>query len=230
MNPPGTALDRVVADPRNDYRSPFFMRNIFASAAILASAATLVAATPALPQMAWEVDPTHTEVTFSVRHFFTPVSGKFDAFDIELMYDAEDVSNSSVKAVIPVASIDTNNEDRDGHLTSPDFFNAGEFPRITFESTAVRRISETELVATGDLTIRDVTRQVELPITILGIQEIPAEMQEMLGGSRRVASFEATLEIDRNDFGVGTGQWAADTVIGKNVEITLAVEAHDRGM
>lgn len=206
------------------------MRNVFAAAAVLATSATLIAATPAAAPMEWEVDASHTEVTFSVRHFFTPVTGKFDAFDIELVYDDEDVSNSSVTAVIPVASIDTNNEDRDEHLASPDFFAAGQYPRISFESTAVRRISETELVATGDLTIRDVTRQVELPITVLGIQEIPAEMQQMLGGSKRVASFEATLEIDRNDFGVGTGQWAADTVIGKNVEITLAIEAHDRGM
>jgi len=202
------------------------MRNIFTTAAVMATAATLVAATPVSVPEVWNVDNSHTEVTFEVRHFFTPVSGKFDAFDIEIVYDAEDVSNSSVKAVIPVASIDTNNEGRDEHLTSADFFGAGEFPRITFESTAVRRVAENQLIATGNLTIKDVTREVELPITLLGVQEIPAEMQEMLGGVARVAAFEANLEIDRNDFGVGTGQWAADTVIGKNVSIRIAVEAN----
>jgi len=202
------------------------MRN-FITVAALAVAATAFA-TPTAAQT-WEVDDSHTEVTFEVRHFFTPVSGKFDAFDIELVYDAEDLSASSVKAVIPISSIDTNNSDRDEHLNSPDFFNAGEFPRITFESTSVRRVSETELIATGNLTIKDVTREVEMPITILGVQEIPAEMQGMLGGSQRVASFQAELEIDRNDFNVGTGQWAADAVVGKNVAIKLAVEAHDRG-
>lgn len=206
------------------------MRNVLSTAAILATTATLVAATPADAPEEWNVDNAHTEVTFEVRHFFTPVSGKFDAFDIDIVYDAEDASNSTVKAVIPIASIDTNNEGRDEHLVSPDFFSAGEFPRITFESTSVRAVAENQLIATGDLTIKDVTRQVELPITLLGVKEIPAEMQAMLGGVARVAAFEALLEIDRNDFNVGTGQWAADTVIGKTVSIRIAVEANQPAM
>ncbi|MDT8368573.1 MAG: YceI family protein [Longimicrobiales bacterium] len=202
------------------------MRTLLSIAATLTTAATLVAATPRNVPEEWNVDPAHTEVTFSVRHFFTPVTGKFETFDIDLVYDAEDVSNSSVRVVIPVSSVETNNDRRDEHLVSPDFFNAGAHPRITFESTSVRRVSENELIATGDLTIKDVTRQVELPITLLGVQEIPAEMQQMLGGVTRVAAFEAVLEIDRNDFGVGTGQWAADAVVGKAVSIRIAVEAN----
>jgi polyisoprenoid-binding protein YceI len=204
------------------------MRNVLTTAAVLATSAALVAATPVQAPEEWNVDAAHTEVTFEVRHFFTPVSGKFDEFDIDLVYDAEDVSNSSVRASIPVGSIDTNNEGRDEHLESPDFFGAADYPRITFESTAVRRISESELIATGDLTIKDVTREVELPITLLGVKEIPAEMQAMLGGVDRVAAFEARLEIDRNDFGVGTGQWAADAVVGTNVSIRIAVEANQQ--
>lgn len=206
------------------------MRNVLTTAAVLATSATLVAATPAIAPEVWNVDNSHSEVTFEVRHFFTPVSGKFDAFDIDIVYDAEDVSNSTVRAVIPVASIDTNNEGRDEHLVSPDFFGAGEFPRITFESTSVRGVTETEFIATGNLTIKDVTREVDLPVTLLGVKDIPAEMQAMLGGIGRVAAFEAELEIDRNDFGVGTGQWAADTVIGKTVSIRIAVEANQPAM
>lgn len=202
------------------------MRTLLNLATVTVASTALIAATPATTPEPWNVDNAHTEVTFEVRHFFTPVSGKFDEFDIELVYDAEDVSNSSVRAVIPVASIDTNNERRDEHLESPDFFDAPTYPNITFESTSVRRVAENQLIATGELTIRDVTRQVELPITMLGVKEIPAEMQEMLGGVGRVAGFEATLEIDRNDFGVGSGQWAADAVVGKNVSIRLAVEAN----
>ncbi|HKK94689.1 MAG TPA: YceI family protein [Longimicrobiales bacterium] len=202
------------------------MRNLLNIATVIVAAAALVAATPATTPEPWNVDAAHTEVTFEVRHFFTPVSGRFDDFDIELVYDAEDVSNSSVRAVIPVASIDTNNERRDEHLESPDFFDAPAYPNITFESTSIRRVTDNELIATGQLTIRDVTREVELPITMLGVKEIPAEMQEMLGGVGRVAAFQATLEIDRNDFGVGSGQWATDAVVGKNVSIRLAVEAN----
>jgi len=201
------------------------MHNVLGIAA--AAAAISLMAQPVSAQT-WEVDKAHTEITFEVRHFFTPTSGKFDEFDIDLVYDADDLGASSVSAVIPIASIDTNNESRDEHLNSPDFFSAGEFPRMSFESTSIRRVSDDQLIATGNLTIRDVTREVEMPITILGVKEIPAEMQEMMGGAKRVASFEAVLDIDRNDFGVGTGQWAADAVVGKTVSIRLLVEAHDR--
>lgn len=201
------------------------MHNVLGIAA--AAAAISLMAQPVSAQT-WEVDKAHTEITFEVRHFFTPTSGKFDEFDIDLVYDADDLGASSVSAVIPIASIDTNNESRDEHLNSPDFFSAGEFPRMSFESTSIRRVSDDQLIATGNLTIRDVTHEVEMPITILGVKEIPAEMQEMMGGAKRVASFEAVLDIDRNDFGVGTGQWAADAVVGKTVSIRLLVEAHDR--
>jgi len=202
------------------------MRNLLDIATATVAATALIAATPATSPEPWNVDSAHTEVTFEVRHFFTPVSGKFDEFEIDLVYDAEDASNSTVSAVIPVGSIDTNNESRDEHLESPDFFDAPTYPNITFESTSVRRVAENQLIATGDLTIKDVTREVELPITMLGMKDIPAEMQEMLGGIGRVAAFEGTLEIDRNDFGVGTGQWAADAVVGTTVSIRLAVEAN----
>ena len=190
----------------------------------LAAAGLTLAATPA-PEV-WNVDNAHTAVTFQVRHFFTPTKGAFKDFDVELVYDAANVSNSSVNAVIRVASVDTENERRDGHLLSGDFFEAEQYPVITFNSTSVRRVSPTELVATGDLTIKDVTRQVELPITLLGVQEIPAEMQEMLGGVTRVASFSADLTLDRRDFGVGVGSWAETAVVGSDVKINISLEAN----
>lgn len=202
------------------------MRRILMTAAIAASATTMIAATPQeeAPEE-WNVDNSHTEVTFSVRHFFTPVTGKFDDFNVELIYDAEDASNSSVSATIPVASIDTNNGDRDDHLRSDDFFGVSAHPNITFESTAVRRVNETELIATGNLTIKGVTREVQMPITILGVQELEAAMAQQMGVSK-VASFQTTLEINRNDFNVGTGSWAAATVIGRDVTITISLEAN----
>ena len=170
----------------------------------------------------------HTTVGFSVKHFFTPVEGQFDDFEIDLTYDAENPSASDVSAKLAVASVNTNNERRDNHLRTPDFFEAEAHPAITFVSTSVRDAGSGSLVATGDLTIKGVTRQAEMPITLLGIQDIPAEMQEMLGGAKRVASFEGGLSIDRGDFGVGTGSWAAPLVVGATVDISIAVEAHLR--
>lgn len=194
----------------------------------LAAAALSVAATPAVAPMDWAVDEAHTTVGFSVKHFFTPVDGQFDDFEIELQYDPETPSQSSVSARIAVASVNTNNERRDGHLMSADFFEAEAHPWITFESTTVRAEGVDRLVATGDLTIKGITRQVEMPITLLGIQDIPADMRDMLGGAQRIASFEAGLTIDRGDFDVGTGSWAATLVVGGQVDIDIAVEAHLR--
>ncbi len=206
------------------------MRKMLMMVALAASSTAMIAATPqAEAPEEWNVDKAHTEVTFSVRHFFTPVTGKFDDFDVSLVYDAENVGNSKVTATIPVASIDTNNENRDEHLRSDDFFGVGTYPNITFESTAVRRVSATELVATGNLTIKGVTREVQLPITILGVQELEGAMAQQMGVSK-VASFKTTLEINRNDFTVGTGNWAAATVIGRDVTIEIAVEANQPAM
>lgn len=174
----------------------------------------------------WNVDGAHSAVTFSVRHFFTPVQGQFDQLEAQLAYDPAAPENSSVRVRIPVASINTSNESRDGHLKSADFFEAETYPDITFVSEGVTKVSDTELLVHGSLTIKDQTRKVDLPVTVLGITDLAPEMQEMFGGIKQVASFEAKLTLDRRDFGVGVGNWAATAVVGKDVEITIAVEAN----
>lgn len=178
--------------------------------------------------MDWTVDEDHTEINFTTKHFFTPVTGTFGSYDVQLDYDAERPEQSSVAVTIDVASVDTGNQRRDDHLRTGDWFDAERWPEITFRSTSVRRVADDRLVATGDLTIRGVTKQIELPIEILGVQEIPAEMQEMLMGAKRVASFHSTLTIDRGEFGVGTGSWAQTMIVAGDVEIDIALEAADR--
>ncbi len=192
---------------------------------IAALGLSTLAATPLDAPTIWEVDENHTEVTFAVKHFFTPVTGKFKSFDVELRYDPEDPAASSVEVAVDVASIDTENDRRDNHLRSGDFFEAESHPRMTFRSTSVRPTGERTLVATGPLTIKGVTREVELPIEILGIQEIPEEMRPMVGGASQVASFRAATTLDRRDFGVGVGDWAATLVVGKDVDVEIVVEA-----
>jgi polyisoprenoid-binding protein YceI len=194
------------------------------SGATLALATLTIAAGPT--PMKWNVDVPHTGIEFSVNHFFTPVSGKFDDYQIDLTFDRENPANSSVEVRIDVQSINTGNERRDNHLLSGDFFEAEKYPHITFRSEEVRAQGENELIARGPLTIKDKTHQVELPIRILGIKDIPAEMREMLGGVEQVASFQTELEIDRSDYGVGVGSWAAALVVGHEVGIEIAVEAN----
>ncbi|MFQ5526950.1 MAG: YceI family protein [Thermoanaerobaculia bacterium] len=174
----------------------------------------------------WSSDAAHTEINFSVDHFFTPVTGSFADYEIELDYDAENPELSTVEARIEVASVSTGNEKRDNHLRSGDWFEAEKHPYITFKSTSVRQVSDNQLIARGPLTIKGTSQQVELPITLLGRQMIPEPMQAMIG-AKEVASFEATTSIDRGDFGVGVGNWATTMVVGGEVDIEILLEAHN---
>jgi polyisoprenoid-binding protein YceI len=196
------------------------------SALALIALFSSAAASPATAPVAWNVDDAHTEINFTVTHFFTPVTGSFQDFDIDLVFDAEEISNSHVAVKIDVASIDTGKEKRDNHLLSADFFDAEAHPYITFESQDFRAAANGEFVAVGDLTIKGVSREVELPLRVLGVTQIPTEMQEMLGGVTEVVSFAGGTTIDRGDYGVGTGSWAATLVVGGDVDIDIALEAN----
>lgn len=197
-------------------------RTLLAGALLLAAVATSAAAQQG---PAWNVDRSHSAVTFSVRHFFTPVKGQFDQFEAELAFDPAAPENSSVRVTIPVAGINTSNERRDNHLRSADFFEAEKYPNITFVSERVTKVSDTELVLRGPLTIKDKTLTIDLPVTILGVMDMP-EGSRRPGGPTEIAGFEAKLTLDRLDYGVGVGNWAATAVVGKDVEIVIAVEAN----
>ncbi|TVR61835.1 MAG: polyisoprenoid-binding protein [Gemmatimonadales bacterium] len=192
------------------------------------TATALLVAVPAGAQTAWNVDSAHTEVNFKVNHFFTPVSGTFHEYEIDLNYDPENPAASSVDVRISVASVDTGNSDRDEHLRSEDFFEADAHPYMTFRSTSVRDLGNGSLMATGPLTMKGITQEVELPIRVLGMQELDADMQQMLGGVQRVAGFSAETRLRRQDFGVGVGSWAATLVVGGNVDVEILLEANQR--
>lgn len=173
----------------------------------------------------WNVDGSHTEVNFSVSHFFTPVTGRFEDFDVKLNYDQENPEKSRIEAKIKVASINTGNEQRDEHLRSADWFDAAKYPYMTFKSTSVRQQGDT-LIARGDLTIKGQTQEVEMPISLLGVRQIPEQMRPMLGGADEVASFKAATSLSRGDYGVGVGNWAATMVVGGEVGVEILLEAH----
>jgi polyisoprenoid-binding protein YceI len=198
--------------------------NKLISGGAFALASLTIAAGPAPNE--WNVDVPHTGIEFTVNHFFTPITGEFDNYEVNLVFDREDPANSSVEVRIDVQSVNTGNEKRDKHLQSTDFFDAEQYRWITFRSEQVVAASGNTLLVRGPLTIRDETHMVELPITVLGVKDIPAEMQDMLGGVQEVASFQTQLDIDRGDYGVGSGSWAAAAVVGHDVGINIAVEAN----
>jgi polyisoprenoid-binding protein YceI len=168
----------------------------------------------------WTIDKTHSNVDFQVKHLMiSNVRGHFRDFDATLLIDEAQPANSSVSAAIDVASIDTNEPDRDAHLRSDDFFNAERFPRITFQSRRVDSEDGRRFTIEGDLTIRNITREV----TLQG--ELEGRVQDPWGKER--AAFTARTEISRREFGVRWNQ-ALETggvVVSDTVKISLYVEA-----
>ena len=172
-----------------------------------------------MPATQWQIDKAHSKLSFKVTHFFTPVTGQFTEYSSDIYFDPNNLAESSINAEIQVSSIDTDNQRRDGHLQSADFFNAEEYPTITFTSEEiVKREGENNYAAIGTLTIKDVSQEIELPFTLLGIQDHP--MRE----NTRLAGIEFNHTINRNDYNVGTGDWVATAVVGGEVEITGTLE------
>ena len=206
------------------------MRRFLAITGLVALGAATIAAGQRAPAETeatlWSVDAAHTGINFSVRHFFTPVQGTFDEYEVDLQFDPANPENSSVEVRIAVASVNTGNDKRDNHLRSGDWFDVETYPYMTFRSTSIKRVSGDQFIATGELTIKNTTQEVELPITLLGVTDLPEQMSEMMGGIKHVASFETGYELDRRDFEVGVGSWAETMIVGADVEIAITLEAN----
>jgi polyisoprenoid-binding protein YceI len=191
---------------------------------LFASVAAAQDAPPAARSTTWNVDRNHSQVGFVVRHFFTPVRGKFDSVEVTLRLDPGNPTAASVEVRIVAGSVNTGHQRRDNDLRSPNFFDVATYPAITFKSSAVREAGPNAYIAVGTLTIKDVSKEIELPIQFLGRQEMPTRD----GGTREVAGFEAGLTINRGDFGVGTGDWVRTNVVAGEVKIEIAIEASRR--
>ena len=143
----------------------------------------------------YTVDPSHSSIGFVARHaMVTKVRGAFNEFDATAQIDGDDLSRSSVRVSIATDSIDTRNEQRDGHLRSNDFLDIENFPQITFVSTAVEPVGSDVVRVTGDLTIKGTTRPVTVDFTYEGTATDPF-------GNLRVG-FEGAVTINRKDWGV----------------------------
>jgi len=166
----------------------------------------------------WEIDRDHSAINFTINHFFTPVNGTFEDHDATVVFDPENLEESMINVTIPVTSVNTKNEKRDNHLQSEDFFNVEEWPNIQFTSNSIESRGNNQFVAIGEMTIRDVTRDFELPFTLQGVMDHP--MKE----NTRVAGIVAETSLMRTDYGVGVGDWAATAVVGDEVNIELNLE------
>lgn len=166
----------------------------------------------------WEIDPVHSHVGFVARHLMvSKVRGNFGKFEGQII-TAEDPAQSSATATIDTASFDTGNDQRNSDVKGEGFLDVASHPTITYRSTSVRRDGE-QFIAEGELTIKDVTRPVELAVELNGIGPDP------YGGTR--LGLSAIGEINRNDFGITTNMTlpTGGVVIGDKIQLTIEVEA-----
>ncbi len=167
----------------------------------------------------WEIDQAHSSLSFVARYLMvSKVRGRFDRFHGSVTIGVHP-GQSAVTATIDAASINTANEQRDGHLRSPDFLDVENFPTLRFRSTSVKQIGGNSLLLSGELTIKDITRPVDLEVSFEGLAADPS-------GSSKVA-FSAETEIDREEWGMTWNQ-ALETggvLVGKRVKIQLEISA-----
>lgn len=185
----------------------------------------VLAALTALPAASWagswDIDTSHSGVTFKVRHFFTKVPGKFTDFGGSIVFDPAKPEAASVQVTINAKSIDTEHEKRDAHLNSEDFFFTEQHPQITFKSTKVAKQGDLFMVD-GLLTMRGVEKPVTLSTEFLGAGP------DGFGGTR--AGFTATTTINRKDFGINWNRTLdqGGVMLGDEVEVTLEIEAVEK--
>lgn len=173
-----------------------------------------------MQKKAWNIDTTHSSIHFTVRHMvFAKVRGRFGVWSGKVHLDEQDLAGSSVEVEIDASSIDTGVVDRDNHLRSADFLDVEHFPKLRFQSRRVEQLGNDRYRFYGDLTIRDVTREVALDVEYAG------QAQDPWGQQR--AAFTATTALDRSDFGLTWNQMleAGGVVVGDRIDIELEVQA-----
>ena len=186
--------------------------------AIPALGMLLVATAATADPEPFKIDPAHSNVGFTIRHFFSKVPGSFKTYEGTIMVDPKDLAKTTVDVSIDSASINTGNADRDKHLQSADFFDVEKFPKITFKSTGVTPQGTNKATLKGDLTIHGVTKPVTLDAEVLGFS--PDPWGNFRGG------FEAKTKIKRSDFGITWNKAleGGGTLLSDDVDIIIDVE------
>lgn len=190
------------------------MHNLKILAAMLILASTL-----SFSQTTWKVDKAHTKVGFSVSHLvITDVEGYFKDYDAQITASGDDFTKANINFTVNTNSIFTDNNDRDNHLRSDDFFNSEKYPQMTFKGKSIKKVGSDKYKLVGDFSIRDVTKQITLDVKYNGIIKDP------WGNTK--AGFKVTGQINRFDFNLKWNK-AIETgslVVGKEVKLIIDLE------
>ena len=163
---------------------------------------------------AFRIDPDNSSANFSIKHMqISTVRGSFHGVSGTIVYDADDPSQSSVEVSIKVATVDTGTPSRDNHLRGADFFDVGKYPEIKFRSTSVRKLADGSLVAHGLLTMKNVSKEIDLPFAL---------SESNQNGHKRIG-IESRTTLNRLDYGVSFD--SSGITVGKEVAVELNVEA-----
>ena len=166
----------------------------------------------------WKIDSNHSGVLFEIKHIYSTVRGHFSDFSGDVFFDPDNLEKSKLDFVVKVDSINTNNEKRDNHLRSNDFFSASKYPVMKFRSARVSHAGGNKYLLEGKMTIKDVTKDMVLEFIYWGQKENPFKNNEM------VAGFDTRFNINRLDFHVGDGKFHDMGVVGKDVDILITLE------
>lgn len=167
----------------------------------------------------WAIDPSHSEIAFKVKHMmFTNVSGKFDKFEGQAETEENDFANAKINFAADTASINTGNADRDNHLKSADFFDVETFPKLGFQSTSMKKISEGNYELTGDFSMHGITKSVTLQVEYGGI------MQDPWGNTK--AGFIISGKINRKEWGLNwnAALEAGGVLVSEEVRLNIDVQ------
>jgi polyisoprenoid-binding protein YceI len=169
----------------------------------------------------YAIDKVHSSIGFAIRHMMvSKTTGTFNDFDGTIKFDPKDLGASMFDITIKAATIDTKNEARDGHLRSADFFEVETYPLIVFRTKKIVHQDGDVYLLTGDLTMKKVTKEIEVPVTVLGPVKNPMTGVESIG-------LEAHVKVDRQDYGVNWNKTLDNggLLIGNDVDVTVAIEA-----
>jgi polyisoprenoid-binding protein YceI len=191
-------------------------RKYFGVALVLALSATAIATAAT---EAFVFDKSHSQVGFRIRHWLTKVEGRFKEYDGKIWIDRAKPEDSKVEIAIQAASISTDNDRRDTHLKSADFFEVEKHPTITFKSSKVEPKGKDLYAVTGDLSMHGVTKAITIPVRHTGFLKL---------GKQEKAGFELTIPISRKDFGIAWNRTSDEggVMLGDEVEVTVLVEAN----
>jgi polyisoprenoid-binding protein YceI len=167
----------------------------------------------------WVIDPMHSEVQFKVKHLvISTVSGFFKSFEGSMETENDNFEDAQIDFTLDIDSLDTNQSQRDGHLKSPEFFDAEKYPKISFKSTSFKKKGDEEYTLIGDLTIKDITKEVTLDV------EYGGQTNDFYGNTK--AGFEITGKVNRKEFGLtwdGVTE-AGSIVLGEDVKLLINVQ------